>query len=116
MDRVDHVKAVWVKRPVIGPYPQWIFREVSSDLRRTDVRLVMFLPRLSPAPASRAYFLAANAFGQILSNVCFGSKADMCSARRHVRFPRKRTFGGANGMSAQAKADTRLFDEDKFSD
>ena len=34
-------------------------------------------------------------------NVRFGSKADMCGAKRHVRFTPEATFSRAIGMSAK---------------
>ena len=40
------------------------------------------------------------------ANIRFGSKADICSAKRHVRFTRKRTFGGSVEMSAKCHKQT----------
>ena len=50
-------------------------------------------------------------------HVCFGSKADMCSAKRHVRFTPKSGHPAAQTeCQLRPKRTLGLFDEDKFSD
>ena len=68
------------------------------QLSSADVRLMTFLPydlaRLSGEPG---LFLGANVFGQILSHVRFGSKADILQCKRHVRFTPESGHKGTHG-------------------
>ena len=63
------------------------------------------------------YVLVENRTKTDLHNVRFGSKADMCSAKRHVR-----SYSKSGHPAAQTECQLRpkrtlgLFDEDKFSD